>query len=640
MRWRFRTIGDADHTQKGDLMKRAAGAALAILGLGLLTAGNCGGGGGGGPLPPAAPTDVRAAPGNGTVTLSWSASAGATSYNVYYATSPATSTASPKVAASGSPTSVPGLANGTPYWFAVTAVGTGGESALSAGACAVPTAASQAGLTLRDGLCGTSLDGAIWWPNGISSVRVSGGAAELGSGIDHMEPFATNGAQYQTFVAVNASGARVTTLRGTLQVPSASAALSGADTQIRASLRILYSPSYERLNFPKALQDLLLFEVGLIDLGSGLKAYRQVVHCDNASCSTHDVTGISFTDPAGWTDAPTTAYGAKIADAAYGTTYTVEVRLAESEGTAGVFHWSIAGGSFGAGVTGTADPAAYLVGAPGWSGISLSGTGFEAAQMAVRTSDRSAAGGGTARIAGRFGGIWVGTNDQPAAAFDDFSAASGNSGPTELSLAKWSFGGARSIAAPGGALAMGQQATSAGAMTTVAQTIVLANPAAANAIQADVRVAAYTAATGVGTNTGVRGRFYNDGTAGGAAGSALGDIFAAVFIRPTTDDVTYFVGRCLYPICSALSLIASGTFAGATVGSGMHTVLVKWDPTAQRFTFGLDGTTIEVDPTGAAPLAGPANAPMRDIFTSVAVPATAGAGGSVDLRVNNVFTGP
>ncbi|HEU4385152.1 MAG TPA: fibronectin type III domain-containing protein [Anaeromyxobacteraceae bacterium] len=611
--------------------------------LGLSMVGACGGGGEDNPTPPtppAAPGGVLAAPGDGAASVAWSASAEATSYNVYYATSPSVTTASPKVTASGSPASVPGLVNGTPYWFAVTAVGAGGESALSTGACAVPTAASQAGLSLRDGLCGTSFDGGVWWPNGLSSARVSSGAAELSTRMDHMEPFATNGAQYVTIANVNPSGARVTTLRGTIQVPTA-AALSGADVQARASFRLIYSPPGNRLNFPRANQDLLNFEVGLIDLGSGLKAFRQVNHCDNASCSSYDVTGVTFADPAGWVDAPATVHGAKMADAAYGTTYTVEVRLAEAEGTTGVFHWSISGGGFGAGVSGAADPAAYLAGAAGWSGISLSGTGFQTAQMAARTSDRSGAGGGSGRITARFGDVWVGTNDQGALPFDDFSGASGNSGPTELSLAKWSNGGARSVAAPGGALAMTQQATSTGPAASMGQPIILANPSAVNAFQADLRVASYTASASVGTNSGVRGRFYNDGTAGAMAGSAVGDILALVVLRPPTQDVSYLVARCLTPTCSgAVGVIETGVIAGVSVGTSVHNLLVKWDPTARRFTLGVDGTTVEVDPTVSAPVAGPANAPLKDIFTSVGLPPTAGAGGSVDVRVNNVFTGP
>ena len=86
--------------------------------------------------------------------------------------------------------------------------------------------------------------------------------------------------------------------------------------------------------------------------------------------------------------------------------------------------------------------------------------------------------------------------------------------------------------------------------------------------------------------------------------------------------------------------MASGAFTGATVGTGVHTVLVRWDPAAKRFTFGLDGARATVDPGAAAPVAGPANAPLRRLFTSLYLPAAAGASGSIEARVSNVFTAP
>ncbi len=105
-------------------------------------------------------------------------------------------------------------------------------------------------------------------------------------------------------------------------------------------------------------------------------------------------------------------------------------------------------------------------------------------------------------------------------------------------------------------------------------------------------------------------------------------------------EVAHPTGR-LTPTCTgALGAVATGTFPGATVGTGTHAVLVKWDPAARRFTFALDGNAITVDPTASAPFAGAANAPLRRIFASVGVPATAGATGSIDARVNNVFTAP
>jgi hypothetical protein len=613
---------------------------LSTLLLALAASVGCGGAGDAGDAgPPSTPTGVRATPGNGTATVTWSASGGATSYSVHYDASPTVTAVSPSLTVPGTTVNVPALANGAPYWFAVTAVNDAGESSLSGLACAVPTAASQAGLTFRDGLCGTTLDGGTWWPAGLATARVVAGAAELGARMDGMEPFAANGAQYHSSVNVLAPGVRVSTLRAKVSVPSGASSVQGTGVQNRVGLRLTYSPPANRLLFPRGSQDLLLVEVGLIDEGSGLAAFRQVTHCDDASCASHGDTGIAFVDPAGWADHPAGA-PMKRAGAAYDTVYTIEVRLAETEGTVGVLHWSIAGGAFGGGDGGTADPATYLGDAPGWTGDALSGTGFAGATLAARTSDRSSFGGGSGQIVGLFDDVWVGTNDLAAEAFDDFSGTGGNSGPTELSIARWANGGARSISSPGGALAMTLAGTGAGAATAVAQALTLADPSSVNALQADLRIASWSAGDLVNANALVRGRFYNDGTVGGAPGSALGDVFAAVALQARTDEVFYYSGRCQNAACSgALGMISSGTFP-APVGSGVHTVLLKWDPVAKRLTFGLDGATAQVDPTATVPFAGPAHAPLRDITTVVAVQPTVGSAGSLDVRVNNVFTGP
>lgn len=90
------------------------------------------------PIPPApgAPANLTATSGDTQVQLSWSASQDATSYNVYWA-----KTAGVVPGAAGV-TQIPGvlltsfthtgLTNGDLYFYAVSAVGTGGESALSA----------------------------------------------------------------------------------------------------------------------------------------------------------------------------------------------------------------------------------------------------------------------------------------------------------------------------------------------------------------------------------------------------------------------------------------------------------------------------------------------------------------------------
>ena len=80
--------------------------------------------------PPAAPANLLGVPGNGLVTLSWSASAMATSYNVYRATA----NAGPYTKlANVSTTSYldRSVTNGTMYYYYVTAVNASGESSNS-----------------------------------------------------------------------------------------------------------------------------------------------------------------------------------------------------------------------------------------------------------------------------------------------------------------------------------------------------------------------------------------------------------------------------------------------------------------------------------------------------------------------------
>jgi sugar lactone lactonase YvrE len=117
----------------------------------LLALAGCGGGGGGSaPAPvavaaPAAPTGVSATddPGcNAQVKITWTASTGATSYNVYRSTAsgvagtkvnPSTVTSSPYMDAT--------VTAGTPYFYTVTAVNSGGASPISNEASVTPGAA-------------------------------------------------------------------------------------------------------------------------------------------------------------------------------------------------------------------------------------------------------------------------------------------------------------------------------------------------------------------------------------------------------------------------------------------------------------------------------------------------------------------
>ncbi|HET9313992.1 MAG TPA: endo-1,4-beta-xylanase [Vicinamibacteria bacterium] len=115
----------------------------------------------GAPQPPAPPTGLTATAGNAQVALTWSASSGATSYNVKRATTSGGPYATVGSTAGTSFTST-GLTNGTTYFFVVSAVNGAGESTSSAQASATPQAAgftlqaSPASLTINRGSSGTS----------------------------------------------------------------------------------------------------------------------------------------------------------------------------------------------------------------------------------------------------------------------------------------------------------------------------------------------------------------------------------------------------------------------------------------------------------------------------------------------------
>ena len=91
---------------------------------------------------PAAPTGVFATPGNAQVVVAWTASAGATSYHVKRGTTsggPYTQVGAPIA----SPYTDTGLTNGTPYYYVVSALNAGGESANSAQVTATPSSSTS-----------------------------------------------------------------------------------------------------------------------------------------------------------------------------------------------------------------------------------------------------------------------------------------------------------------------------------------------------------------------------------------------------------------------------------------------------------------------------------------------------------------
>jgi len=112
---------------------------------------------------PAAPTNLTATPGNAVVTLTWTAAAGVTGYNVKRATTSGGPYAQLAAPSSNAYTDS-SVTNGTTYYYVVSATNSTGESANSAQVVAVPNPpppasgtwinVTPAGVDLTDNLCG------------------------------------------------------------------------------------------------------------------------------------------------------------------------------------------------------------------------------------------------------------------------------------------------------------------------------------------------------------------------------------------------------------------------------------------------------------------------------------------------------
>jgi hypothetical protein len=122
-------------------------------------------------LYPTVPTNLTASGGNGQVTLHWSASPDAASYNIYRSTSSGSETLL-TTGVTGTSFTNTGVTNGTTYYYKITAVNSVGESGKSNEASATPqNTGLPAGWTDQDigspGVAGSaSFNGTTWTVNG------------------------------------------------------------------------------------------------------------------------------------------------------------------------------------------------------------------------------------------------------------------------------------------------------------------------------------------------------------------------------------------------------------------------------------------------------------------------------------------
>ncbi len=212
---------------------------LAILIL-LPGCGGSGGSGGGGNNPPAAPTNLTATGGNAQVALQWTASSGATSYNVKRGTAsggPYTTVASP----TGTSYTDSSVTNGTTYYYVVTAVNTSGESGNSNQASGTPNVALAAPTNLT-ATPGNQQIGMSWTASaGATSYNVKRGTKNGGpystvaspTTSSYTDTGLTNGTAYYYVV---------TALNGTTESGNsnqATATPSGTTTNVNVTVDIL-----------------------------------------------------------------------------------------------------------------------------------------------------------------------------------------------------------------------------------------------------------------------------------------------------------------------------------------------------------------------------------------------------------------
>jgi phosphatidylinositol-3-phosphatase len=123
---------------------------------------------------PSPPANLTATPGNSHVSLAWSASGGAISYNVYRGTTAGGESPTP-ISSGSSATSYTdsSVSNGTTYYYEVTAVNANGESGFSNEASATPNAPPAAPSNLAATAVSKSQISLTWTNNDASATSIS-----------------------------------------------------------------------------------------------------------------------------------------------------------------------------------------------------------------------------------------------------------------------------------------------------------------------------------------------------------------------------------------------------------------------------------------------------------------------------------
>jgi titin len=155
------------------------------------------------PIAPSAPTNLVATPGDSQVVLSWSASSGATSYQIYSGGTLLTTTAATSY-------TVTGLTNGTAYSFTIIALNGGGASPASTAVSATPQAPAPVAPTNVVATAGNAQVVLSWSAStGATSYQVYAGSTLLGTSTTttYTATGLTNGTAYSfTVVALNGGG--------------------------------------------------------------------------------------------------------------------------------------------------------------------------------------------------------------------------------------------------------------------------------------------------------------------------------------------------------------------------------------------------------------------------------------------------